>query len=72
MQLDRRDAETVPFRRLLWRSRRRRWVREERASMGPRRLREGSTRVVTRLFGVQVTPCHEAEQASGPVQLVRS
>lgn len=69
MQLERREGETVPLRRLLWRSRRRRWVRGDSASMGPRRLREGRMRAVTRPFGEQTTPCHAAVQASPPVQL---
>lgn len=73
MQLAR--AVTVLFSRLSWRSSRRSWSREERESMGPRRLREGRKRAVTRpleeVEEEQRTPRQAARQASEPVQLER-
>lgn len=63
-----------PLRRLSRRSRRRSWSREERESIGPRRLREGRVREVTRPL-VQFTPTHEAvhavEELEGSDQLER-
>lgn len=70
MQLEKR-VETVPFKRLSWRLRRRRWVRGVRGSSGPRRLREGRERAVTRPFGEQRTPRQAELQASWPVQFER-
>lgn len=55
-------GKTVPLRRLSRRSRMRSWSREERESRGPRRLREGRERPVTRLL-VHWTPAQGTEQA---------
>lgn len=52
----------VPLRRLLRRSRRRRKGRVERAVMGPRRLKEGTTTAETRLF-MHFIPSHAAVHA---------
>lgn len=68
-------AAIEPLRRLLLRSRKRSWSREESESREPRRFREGREREVTLLF-VQFTPRQAAEQAvavvpEGRVQLLR-
>lgn len=66
------SGETVPFSRLLWRSKRRSWSRGEREVTGPRRESEGSERETTRPEAEHLTPSHVAEeQASEPVQLER-
>lgn len=70
MHLERGEIE--PFRRLLERSRRRSWSREEREEMGPRRLREGREREKTLPSEEQLTPTHlTEEQASEDDQLER-
>ncbi|KAJ6922769.1 hypothetical protein NC652_016426 [Populus alba x Populus x berolinensis] len=63
----------VPFRRLLWRSRRRSWSRRESEVMGPRSEREGKERETTRPEAEHPTPSHAVgkPQASRPVQLER-